>query len=92
MWKKTYSQYVEMFKENNPWIIQSIANYQNQNKEEYEEDKQSNKDYTEESNESNDNNLDYNFNYENTLQWSCIRIIMGNQWNEPVEWVGAVAI
>ena len=66
--KKTYNQYVEMFKENNPRIIQSIANYWNQHKEEYGEDKAGNRGFTEESNESNNNNVDCNFNYKNTLQ------------------------
>ena len=70
--KTTYDQYVEMFKENNPRIIQSINNYQNQKGEECGEDNEYNRDYTDESNESYDSTVDYNFNFQSTFQLSCV--------------------
>ena len=63
--KRTYEQYVTIFAENNPRIMQSIADYKN-NQNEFYKIEESNKDYTEELEDNNDDNVDYNYNYENS--------------------------
>ena len=63
--KKTYEQYVTIFAENNPRIMQSIADYKN-NQDEFYKIEEMNKDYTEELEDNNDDNVDYNYNYENS--------------------------
>ena len=62
--KKSYEQYVEIFTENNPQILKSIADYKNQSDDSYESDENS-RDYVDEMEEGNDNTIDYSFNYEN---------------------------
>ena len=60
--KKTYDQYVEIFKENNPHILKSIMEHRNELAA-YSDGEER----TQESNEDNneDDNIDYNFYYEN---------------------------
>ena len=63
--KKTYDQYVEIFKENNSHILRSIMEHRN--KVAAYSDGEKKQDHTQESNEDNneDDNIDYNFYYEN---------------------------
>ena len=62
--KKTYEQYVEIFAEQNPRILKSIADYQNQS-DDYYYNEESTRDNTIKMEESSDITIDYNFNYEN---------------------------
>ena len=68
--KKSYEQYVEIFTENNPQILKSIADYKNQSDDSYESD-ESSRDYVDEIEERNDNTIDYSFNYENPQFQLC---------------------
>ena len=55
--KKTYEEYVNFFAENNPRLLKSIADYQNNNDESHEIE-ESNRDYNEEMEHNNDDNVD----------------------------------
>ena len=61
--KKSFELYVKIFTENNPQVLKSIADYQNQTDESCEIEER-NRDYTEEMEENNDDSIDYSFNYE----------------------------
>ena len=52
----TFDQYVEIFKENNPQVLKSILEYQNQ-KAEYNDDMESNSEFTKELNNIKDEQL-----------------------------------
>ena len=68
--KKTYDQYVKIFKENNPHILKSIMEHRNEVAAYSDGEKK--EDRTQESNEDNndDDNIDYNFCYENISNWN----------------------
>ena len=52
----TFEQYVEIFAENNPRILKSIADYKNNGDESFEIE-ESNRDYIEEMEENNDDHV-----------------------------------
>ena len=65
--KRTFDQYVKIFKENNPQVLKSILEYQNE-QHKSEGDIESNNDFTQEINDTKDDDVDYKFYYENVLQ------------------------
>ena len=67
--KRTFDQYVEIFKENNPQILQSILEYRNQHGES-KDDMENDSDLTQEMSNTEEDKIDYNFYYENFLQWN----------------------
>ena len=64
--KKSYDQYVELFKQNNPRIVRTILDYRKE-KEESGEQEEINSEYTSET-DTNCDGIDYSFNYENNVR------------------------